>query len=207
MTPEEITEYLKIGEAPPKVWKSFLREMNLKRKGSKPAKRITNFPVKIRRDAPSRLHPFSEYFLGFERVGAVRELFGDATDDVLRDLKVEFIDSPFPTIYPNEDDGHLIVASGYFRKGPVSSLYLDAFVCLNLLKALSAGGESPDPDVEFADNPAVFQAYGAMVKEARRLGLADGKILGHLQLMRFMMNPPEFKRFLKAVGLKASDPD
>ena len=80
MTPEEITEYLKMGEAPPKVWRSFLKEMKLKKEGSKPAKRITKFPVKIKRDAPSRLYPFSEYFLGFEKVGAVRELFGDATE-------------------------------------------------------------------------------------------------------------------------------
>ncbi len=179
--------------------------MNLKKETPKPAKRITRFPVKIKRDAPSRLHAFSEYFLGFERVGAVRDLFGEATERVLRDLKVEFIDSPFPTIYPNEDDGHLIVASEYFRKAPVSSLYLDAFVCLNLMKALSTGGESADPAVEFGDNPAVFQAYGAMVKEARRLGVADAKILGHLQLMRFMMSPPEFKRFLRGVGLKGSE--
>src|SRR5208283_1520873 len=159
MTPEEITEYLKMGDAPPKVWRSFLKAMRLKKVGSKPARRVTKFPVKIKREAPSMLCSFPDYFLGFEKVAAVRELFGDATDDVLSGVKVEFIDSPFPTIYPNEDDGHLIVANDYFRKGPVTSLYLDAFLCLNLMKALSEGGASTDPEADFADNPGVFKAY------------------------------------------------
>lgn len=167
MTTEEITEYLKMGEAPPKVWRSFLKEMKLKKGGSNTAKRITKFPVKIKRDVPPNLCSFSDYFLGFEKVPAVRELFGEATGEVLRGVKVEFIDSPFPTIYPNEDDGHLIVANDYFRKGPVTSLYLDAFLCLNLMKALSEGRGAADAEIELEENPAFFKAYSAMVTEAR----------------------------------------
>ncbi|MGD0637127.1 MAG: hypothetical protein ABSA72_03695 [Nitrososphaerales archaeon] len=203
MTPEEITEYLKMGPAPPKVWRSFLKEMKLKKSGSKPARRVTKFPVKIKREAPASLSPFPDYFIGFEKVPAVKELFGDSTEEVLSGVKVEFIDSPFPTIYPNEDDGHLIVASDYFRRGPVTSLYLDAFLCLNLMKGLSGGGETEDPEADFAANPAVFGAYAAMVKEARKLGLDDAKILDRLQLVRFMVTPPEYKKFLKALGLDA----
>jgi hypothetical protein len=207
MPREKIVQYLRFGEAPPKVWRNFLKEMNLKRDGSKPVKRITRFPVRIRRDAPSRLYPFSEYFLGFERVHAVKELFGDATEDLLRGLKVEFIDSPFPTIYPNEDDGHLIVASDYFRKGSVTSLYLDAFLCLNLMKALSAGGGPTDPEVDLANDPAVFRAYAAMVQEARKLGLTDSKILEHLQLARFMAPQKAYKRLLRALRVDARSSD
>jgi hypothetical protein len=33
---------------------------------------------------------FSDYFRGFEKVEAVRRIFGDKTEQVLRDLKVEF---------------------------------------------------------------------------------------------------------------------
>ena len=133
----------------------------------------------------------------------MRELFGDSTEEVLGDVKVEFIDSPFPTIYPNEDDGHLIVANDYFRKGPVTSLYLDVFLCLNLMKAISEGGGAPDPEADFAENPAVFKAYAAMVKEGRKLGLDNAKILDRLQLARFMMTPPAYKKFLKALRLDA----
>ena len=201
MDPEEITEYLKMAEAPPKVWKNFLSEMKLKKRGSRPAKRITRYPVKIKRETSSKLYPFTDYFNGFEKVAAVRELFGDLTSGVLRDLKVEFIDSPFPTIYPSEDDGHLIVANDYFRNGPVKSLYLDAFLCLNLRKAFSVGGAAADPTAGFGSDPEVFKAYAMMVKEGRRLGVSDSNIADHLQLLRFLLPPPAYKRFLKRLRL------
>ncbi len=204
MTQDQITEYLKMGEAPPKVWRNFMREMNLKKKGTKPAKRITRFPVKIKRDVSSKLYPFTDYFQGFEKVGAVRELLGESTGEVLRGLKVEFIDSPFPTIYPSEDDGHLIVANEYFRKGPVSSLYLDAFLCLNLRKAFSGEGGAGGPSAGLFNNPEAFKAYASMVKEARRLGLPDSKIVHHLGLLRFLLPPPAYKRFLRGLGLVVS---
>ncbi|HLN45689.1 MAG TPA: hypothetical protein VK209_08285, partial [Candidatus Sulfotelmatobacter sp.] len=35
-------------------------------------------------------HNFTDYFKGFDRVEAVREYFGENTEEVLRNLKVEF---------------------------------------------------------------------------------------------------------------------
>jgi hypothetical protein len=201
MDPQEITDYLKMAEAPPKVWKNFLSEMNLKKRGSRPSKRTTRYPVKIKRETSSKLHPFTDYFNGFEKVSAVRELFGDSTSGVLRDLKVEFIDSPFPTIYPSEEDGHLIVANDYFRTGHVKSLYLDVFLCLNLRKAFSVEGAAADPGAGFANNPEVFKAYAMLVKEGRRLGVPDSKIADHLQLLRFLLPPLAYRKFLKGLGL------
>jgi hypothetical protein len=207
MSPEEILEYLKIGDSPPKVWRNFLKEMKLKKKGSETAKRVTRFPVKIKRDAQSKLYPFSDYFVGFARVEAVKELFGDATEDVLGSLKVEFIDSPFANVYPSEDDGHLIVASDYFRKGTVNSLYLDVFLCLNLVKAFSEGAMPTSFEDGFGKNPGVFKAYAAMVKEGRRVGMTDTEILGRLQLPRFLMTATDYGRFLKSLRLDARGPD
>jgi hypothetical protein len=205
MSPEEILEYLKIGESPPKVWRNFLKEMKLKKKGSETAKRVTKFPVKIKRDAESKLYPFADYFGGFGKVKPVKELFGDATEDVLGRIKVEFIDSPFPTIYPNEEDGHLVVASDYFRNGTINSVYLDTFLCLNLLKAFAEREIPTSFEDEFGKDPRVFQAYAAMVKEGRRLGLDDAEILEHLQLPRFLMSATDYRKFLKALRLKFSN--
>jgi hypothetical protein len=200
MEEEEIVEYLKMLEAPPKTWKNFLKAMSL-RKGPNPSRKVTEFPVKIKRDVKTELYPFSDYFKGFEKAESVRELLGDATDDTLSNLKVEFIDFRFPSIMPSEEDGHLIVTSEYFRNGKTSSIYLDAFLCLGLLKAFSSGGgqgSEPQP----IENPAVFAAYAAMVKEARRMGLTDGEIVGHLQLMRFAMPEKAFNGFLKRLKVK-----
>jgi DNA-dependent RNA polymerase auxiliary subunit epsilon len=205
MSPEEILEYLKMGEAPPKVWRNFLKAMKLQKKGSKLPKRVTRFPVKIKRDAKPDLYPFEDYFRGFGKVGAVRELFGDATDTVLGKLKIEFIDSPFPVIAPSEDDGHLIVSSDYFRKGTVSSLYLDTLLCLNLLKAFSGRAIPGAFQDGFGKDPRVLGAYRAMVKEGRVLGLQDSEIVERLQLPRFIMTAPDYAKFLKALQLKISN--
>jgi hypothetical protein len=207
MSPEEILEYLKIGDSPPKVWRNFLKEMKFTKKGSETVKRVTRFPVKIKRVVQPKLYPFSDYFWGFAKVEAVKELLGDRTEDVLGSLKVEFIDNPFPTVYPSEDDGHLIVANDYFRKGTVNSLYLDVILCLNLMKAFSEGAMPTSFEEGFGKDPGVFKAYAAMVNEGRRVGMTDAEILGRLQLPRFLMTAKDYGRFLKKLRLDAKGPD
>jgi hypothetical protein len=201
MTPDEIVEYLKIGEPPAAVWKNFLKTMNLKGKGDQKSK-ITRFPVKINRVALPRLFPFTDYFIGFEKVEAVEELLGDKVDKTLKDLKVEFIDTPFAAIYPQEEDGHLIVTSEYFRKGDTLSIYLDVILSLNLLTKVRGGDVPPTFEADFGRDPRVISAYTAMVKEGRRLGVDDEELTGHLRLMSFLLPPKEYDRFLKSVGLK-----
>ena len=46
--------------------------------------------VEIVRSVPVTTHPFTDYFKGFERVEAVRRIFGERTEEVLRNLRVEF---------------------------------------------------------------------------------------------------------------------
>ena len=200
MSREEIVQYLKMGEAPAKTWRNFLKEMKFSKGRS--AKRVTRFPVKIKRVTSPQLHAFSDYFKGFEKVPAVRELFGESTDTVLNGIRLEFIDSPWPTIYPNEEDGRLIVASDYLRSGRLNSVYLDAFLCLNLLRSFSDPGASAVSPDEMWRSPGVLRAYSAMVREARRIGEDDGEILTHLALPSFLMSKPAYRKFLKSLGLR-----
>jgi hypothetical protein len=202
MSRDEIVEYLKIGDAPAKTWRNFLREMKLR--DGPATKRVTRFPVRIKRDTSPKLYPFSDYFKGFEKVSAVREMFGESTDGVLSGIKVEFIDSPWPTIYPNEDDGRLIVASDYLRSGPLNSIYLDAFLCLNLLRSFSEPGAAAVSPDQLWESPGVLKAYAAMVNEARKLGLPDSEILTHLTLPSFLMSKSGYRKFLKSLGLKST---
>lgn len=199
MTREEILQYLKFGEAPPRTWKRFVKEMDLGR--AAPAKRVTRFPVKIRRETSPDTHPFTDYFLGFERVQTVRALLGDSTETFLNRLKVEFIDTPFAAIYPSEEDGHLIVTNFYFRKGTVASIYLDVFLSLLMLKSASKGEASSKGLGEWGA-PGTLKAYSEMVKEARRLGQDDEEILRHLTLPSFWMKPREYRDFLKTIGVR-----
>lgn len=199
MSRKEIIDYLKMSDAPPKVWRNFLKEMRLKDEPT--SKRVTRFPVKVKRETTPRLYRFFEYFKGFEKVSTLREIFGESTDEVLGGLKVEFIDSPFPGIYTQEDDGHLVVSRGYFREGKTNDIYLDVFLCLNTMKRLSQKEDAKSAGWEITEDPAFLESYAAMVNEARRIGMPDKKILNHVQLMRFLMKPGDFASFLRRVGL------
>ena len=120
MTPEEITEYLKMGPAPPKIWNGFLKEMGLKPGG---ASRTTTakgrgkerLPVKINRNPKLVLKPFTDYFQGFEETHPVKAMFGKGARQALQAIQIEFVDSPFGSIFPSEEDGHLVVNSAFLR--------------------------------------------------------------------------------------------
>jgi hypothetical protein len=200
MSFNEITEYLKMGPVPPKVFSKFLKAMNLERDGTSEDR--ARLGVRINRNVSIRLLPFTDSNKGFERASAVRALFGNKTGKFLGTLKVEFVDYPFRTIFPSDEDGHLVVSLEYFRKGDVNSLYLDVLLCLNILKRLSDGKPFLESnDQEFDGSPLILESYRSMLAEARRIGTSDKKILEHMQLPRFMMSPKGYIRFVGRLGL------
>jgi hypothetical protein len=66
---------------------------------------------------------FMDYFKGFEKVDAVRCLFGDKTEEVLANLKVEFV--WFGYMGVDNKDGHLMVNERYLNSGNKNEIYLD----------------------------------------------------------------------------------
>ena len=46
--------------------------------------------ISIPRDVKVKLYNFKDYFKGFEKLEIVKEIFGEDTDKVLNNLKVEF---------------------------------------------------------------------------------------------------------------------
>ena len=198
MSDEEIVEYLKTFDAPPKVWSNFLKVMGL---GDRPQPRrgpVAELPVKIRRDIKPRTYPFTRYFKGFEKLPAVKKLFGDRTDEVLKNIQVEFIESPIPSIYPSEEDGHLLVARDHFRKASVKSIYLDVYLSLDLIKRYSAGGSQLEVGVgEGRGERLICESFAVMVNEAKRLGFRRTEILKHTTLLRFILPIAEYRKFLK----------
>ncbi len=212
MTRREIAKYLEMMPVPAKVWNRFLKEMEInprpRSSGGPKARKAERLPVKINRDPKLVLVPFTRYFLGFEDAPPVRALFGDGAKEVLRSLKVEFLESPFGSIFPSEEDGHLVVNSSFVKEADLESIYLDVILCLNFIRwAAEAGPESlGSAGAEFGENPLVLESYKAMVKEARRIGTADDKVMERLQLPQFMMGDAAFRRFVLALGLKPKSP-
>ncbi|MGP8124394.1 MAG: hypothetical protein ACLQEQ_00780 [Nitrososphaerales archaeon] len=199
MSRDEIVEHLKMGPVPPKVFAKFVRAMELGR-GPKSARQV-RLPVKIDRKAPVALFPFTEYFKGFEKVASVRTLFGERTDQILDQLKVEFVHGSFIQMIPSDEDGHLLVSVPYLKNSASTSIYLDVLVCLNMVKRASEGRSAQDPaQREFWDSSAMLESYKAMVKEASRIGMPDAMVLEHLNGPRFLMSPAGYERFLRRLG-------
>lgn len=208
MTPDEIVEYLKMLPVPSKAWNAFLKEMGVRKGGAASPEaeskgRSERLPVKINRDPKLVLLPFTDYFQGFEEAPPVKALLGRGAKEALRAVKVEFLDSPFGSIFPSEEDGHLVVNRSFVKDADLESIYLDVVLCLNFLQRAGSSASSPASDgMEFAASPLVLESYKAMVAEARRIGTLDAKISERLQLPRFMMSDAAFRKFARALGLK-----
>lgn len=203
MTPKEITEYLKMMPVPHKVWKGFLKEVGVGRGDPAPRSApIEKLPVKISRNPKLVLHPFTDYFEGFEEAEPVKGLFGDEAAERLAGLRVEFLESPFGSIFPSDEDGHLVVNSGFVKKADLESIYLDVVLCLNVLHRAAESGPAALDRGEFWESPLVLESYRAMVGEARRLGTPDAKVMERLRFAEFMMGEATFRRFVKSLGLR-----
>lgn len=157
------------------------------------------FNVKIRRDVTITLYKFIDYFQGFEKVDAVREIFGDQTDKILNDLKVEFA-SRRGYMGVDEQDGHLIISAYYLKSGSERDIYLDIIHELTHVKQYMQGQKLFDQRYDYVERPTEIEAYQHAVKEARRLGMTEKEIYTYLRTE--WMNDKDLARLAKAVGVQ-----
>ena len=136
--------------------------------------------VEIKRNAKLHLEPFIDYFKGFEKIGAVREIFGEETEKILKALKVEFF-SRRGYMGVSNDDGHLLVSLPYLRNGAFRDIYLDVIHELVHVKQHIDGIELHDHRFRYSKRPTEIEAYSHAVKEARRLGMTDDEIYEYLR--------------------------
>ena len=145
---------------------------------------------------------FADYFKGFDKVEAVRGIFGVKTDEVLRNLKVEFM-GLFGYMGVDNSDGHLLVNVRYLKEGDKTDVYLDVIHELCHVKQYMDGKELFDGRYEYVDRPTEVEAYRYTVKEARRLGLGDERILQYLKTE--WMSDEDLKRLAGHVGIELKD--
>jgi hypothetical protein len=158
------------------------------------------FGVEINRDVKITLHCFIGHFKGFEKVGAVREIFGDDTENVLNDLKVEFYSARRGYMGVSDEDGHILISANYLRNGDERELYLDIIHELVHVKQHMDGKELFEHRWEYVDRPTEIEAYLHAVKEARRIGMTDKEIYQYLQTE--WMSKEELHKLAKSVGVK-----
>jgi len=159
------------------------------------------FGIEINRDVKITLHRFTDCFKGFGKVEAVREIFGEETEKVLDNLKVEFFSSRRGYMGVNDQDGHIMISLHYLKNGDERDLYLDIIHELVHVKQFLEGKELFENRWEYVDRPTEIEAYRHAVKEARRLGMTDEEIYEYLKTE--WMSEEELNRLANAVGVKA----
>jgi hypothetical protein len=153
------------------------------------------------RKAPVATYLFTNYFEGFEKVEAVRRIFGEKTDKVLSDLRVEFVGRR-GYMGVSEVDGHLIISADYLDKGNRIDIYLDVVHELVHVKQFMEGKELFDHNYSYVERPTEVEAYRVAVDEARRLGLSDRRICEYLKTE--WMTDEEFRSLAKAVEVSCA---
>ena len=144
---------------------------------------------------------FAEFFKDFEKVEAVKGIFGEKTDEVLHHLTVE-ISWIFGYMYVDGSDGHLVISKNYLNNGDKTDIYLDLIHELCHVKQFMDGKELFDPRYDYVERPTEIEAYRYCIQEARRLGLSDERIRCYLRTE--WMSENDFKKLEKSVNLSSS---
>lgn len=160
--------------------------------------------VKISRAVPLTLVPFSRYFRGFEKVEAVKAIFGPDTERTLRGLRVEFFSARFGYMGVNDEDGHLIVGTKYLQDNDSRTIYLDTIFALHQVKLFQEGRTLSGFRWGISINSETIDAYRSTVQEARRIGMGDPEIREYLK--DEWIPPAQFEGLLRAVGVRTSGP-
>jgi len=146
-------------------------------------------------------YSFTDYFKGFEKVEAIRRVFGEKTAEALRNLTVEFTWLG-GYMWVNGVDGHLMISSRYLRDGDRLDIYLDLVHELVHVKQFLDGKELFDSNYNYVDRPTEVEAYRFSVQEARRLGLSDERICSYLKTE--WMTGADLKKLADALGVKCA---
>lgn len=155
--------------------------------------------VKIARNVPVASYAFTDYFKGFEKVEAVRRIFGEKTETVLNNLRVEFAGRR-GYMGVSEMNGHILVSADYLKRGDIVDIYLDIIHELVHVRQFMEGKELFDDNFSYVERPTEIEAYQLAVDEARNLGLTEERICEYLRTE--WMTDEEFERLAKAVKVK-----
>jgi hypothetical protein len=160
---------------------------------------IVGYEVDIDRKAKVGTHPFMSVFRGFDKIQAVRTIFGKKTGEVLESLSVE-IARGRGYMRINDHKGSIVVASRYLKTGREVDVYLDVIHELVHIRQHMEGKELWDRRYEYVARPTEIEAYKVAVKEARRLGMDEEQVAQYLKVD--WISEDAFERFLRNVGVR-----
>jgi hypothetical protein len=157
------------------------------------------YGVRLERNAPTKLYPFTRFFRGFENVPTIRELFGPRTAEILRAEKVEFFSTRFGYMGTSDVDGHLLINTRHLQESPFATVYLDLVHELRHVKQFRDGKPLFYPKLSYVDAPSEIEAYRFTVQEGRRIGLPERQLVDYLKTE--WMTDAEHRRLARRCGL------
>jgi GNAT superfamily N-acetyltransferase len=146
------------------------------------------------------VHSFTGVFRGFEKVNAVKGIFGKSVQGVLSKLPLEVVEEE-GYMHINPRQGSIVASASYLKGGNETYLYLDIIHELVHIRQHIEGKELWDRRYKYVDRPTELEAYAVAVEEARRVGLTDGQIAEYLKVE--WVNAEDFRRFLSNLGVRA----
>ncbi len=157
--------------------------------------------VSINRKTGVPTYPFTEVFKGFEKVDAVKEIFGKSTKRTLNNLRVSLYRSRRGGYMWIDDKAGCIVCNlDYLRSASKTYIYLDVIHELVHIKQLHAGRALFDSRYHYLDRPTELEAYRVAIDEARRTGMGKKELTEYLKVE--WVTKKEFARFLGRFGLR-----
>ena len=144
---------------------------------------------------------FAAYFKDFDKVEAVRGIFGERTSEILRNLKVDLSWFGGGYMSVSSSSGHLVVNVPYLRNGSKVDVYLDIIHELCHVRQLLEGKDLYDSRYSYVDRPTEIEAYRYTVQEARRFGLSDERIYEYLKTE--LMSAEDLRILSKTLNLNS----
>ena len=159
--------------------------------------------IKINRNIKKTKVRFPDVFGGFEKVAAIKRIFGRNTKRVLSNLVVELPRSPrWNYMWINDKKGTLVISHKYLKKADEMYLYLDAVHELTHIKQYMDRRELFEEKYEYVDRQTEIEAYSAAAKEAKRLKMSRRWILKYLEMPGWLdQDSMLFKKLCKNIGM------
>jgi hypothetical protein len=154
--------------------------------------------VRMKRDTATGSFRFTDLFTGFEGLEAVRTLFGDRTEKILGDLRVDVQARP-GYLRVDDETGNIVISGEYLRTGDERYLYLDVVHELVHIRQFIEGKELFDMKYSYADRPTEIEAYRACVAEGKKIGMKNDEVVEYLRVE--WITEEEFGRLLVSVGV------
>ncbi len=158
--------------------------------------------IKMNRKIGKKKFHFDDAFSGFERVGALKKVFGKRLGKALSTLEVHLYPAhaTWGYMWVNKKKGVLVINEHYLRYGKTLSLYLDIIHELVHIKQYSDGLELFDESYDYVDRPTEIEAYKTAVRECKRLGMNKRQIVGYLRVPGWISGR-KLNRLCKNIGL------